>query len=342
MRRLVWITMMAWFAVACGNDDSDADASGGTSLATTTTSTAAGAASTPATSTTTLPARSGEIVALSYNVAGLPEILSGSRPAEFTPQIGPLLNDYELVLLQESWRTPEPNPLAPLRVYHEILEGASEHTHRSEPEPLPLGSDPARPAALVSDGLNRFSDVPFDRVQRAAWSECFGGADESDGGAGDCLSQKGFSVAATTLDDGVVVDVYNLHLEAGGTEEDQRISRGQAEQLAAFIAEHSAGRPVIVGGDFNLHTDPEQADDPDEAWDLESFRIILAEAGLTDVCEALDCPEPGRIDKFLFRSSDELTIEPLDWRVETDVFVSADGEPLSDHDAVAARFAWSA
>jgi hypothetical protein len=324
---------------ACGGDDTtdastvpsatDAEVSSDTT------------SSTAAPATTTVPERSGEIVALSYNVAGLPEILSGSRPAEFTPQIGPLLNDYDLVLLQETWRTPDPNPLAPLRVYHEILEEASEHPYRSEPKPLPLGSDPSRPEALVSDGLNRFSDVPFDPVERAAWSECFGGSDQSDGGSGDCLSQKGFSVASTTLDDGVVVDVYNLHLEAGGTEEDQRISRGQAQQLAEFITTTSAERPIIVGGDFNLHTDPEQADDPDEAWDLESFRIILEEAGLTDVCEALDCPEPGRIDKFLFRSSDELTIEPLDWNFETDVFVSADGEPLSDHEALAVTFGWT-
>ncbi len=341
MRRLLVLSLALAMVTACGGDDTTE----ATDASTVPSATDAEVSSDTTTSTTapaaTVPQRSGEIVALSYNVAGLPEVLSGSRPAEFTPQIGPLLNDYDLVLLQETWRTPDPNPLAPLRVYHEILEEASEHPHRSEPKPLPLGSDPSRPDALVSDGLNRFSDVPFDPVERTAWSECFGGLDQSDGGSGDCLSQKGFSVASTTLDDGVVVDVYNLHLEAGGTEEDQRISRGQAQQLAEFITTTSAGRPIIVGGDFNLHTDPEQADDPDEAWDLESFRIILEEAGLTDVCEALVCPEPGRIDKFLFRSSDELTIEPLDWNFESDVFVSADGEPLSDHEALAVTFGWT-
>lgn len=340
MRRLL-APLAFILLVACSGDDTT-DATDGRWVPSDGDAEVVTATTAPITTTTATTARSGEIVALSYNVAGLPELLSGSRPAEFTPQIGPLLNDYELVLLQETWRTPEPNPMAPLRVYHEILEEASDHPHRSESEPLPMGSDPSRPESLVSDGLNRFSDVPFDPVQRTTWSECFGGADQSDGGSGDCLSQKGFSVASTTLDDGVVVDVYNLHLEAGGTEEDQRISRGQARQLAAFVADHSAGRAVIVGGDFNLHTDPEQAEDPDEAWDLESFRIILEDPGLTDVCAALDCPEPGRIDKFLFRSSDELTIEPLDWNFETDVFVSADGEPLSDHEALAVTFGWVA
>ncbi len=340
MRRFLLAVALAMVAAACGSDDTSTAAD--TSSAPPSTDVATVSTTVPAPSTTAAPSRSGEILALSYNVAGLPEILSGSRPAEFTPQIGPLLNDYEMVLMQETWRTPDPNSLAPLRVYHEILEEASEHEYRSEPKPLPLGSDPSRPEALVSDGLNRFSDVPFEPVERMAWNECFGGADQSDGGSGDCLSQKGFSVATSTLAEGVVVDVYNLHLEAGGTEEDQRISRGQAEQLAEFVVQHSAGRPIIMGGDFNLHTDPERTDDPDEAWDLESFRIILEEAGLTDVCAALDCPEPGRIDKFLFRSTDEVTIEPLDWTFETDVFVTADGEPLSDHDALAVRFAWTA
>lgn len=339
MRRLLLALALAVVVAGCGGDDTSAatDAStvptSGSEVATATTA--------PVTTTSSTPARSGEIAALTYNVAGLPEILSGSRPAEFTPQIGPLLNDHELVLLQETWRTPDPNPLAPLRVYHEILEEASEHEHRSEPKPLPLGGDPTRPEALVSDGLNRFSDFPFAPVERMAWTECFGGADQGDGGSGDCLSQKGFSMARTTFADGVEVDVYNLHLEAGGTEEDQRISRAQAHQLTEFINSESIGRPLIVGGDFNLHTDPEQADDPAEAWDLESFRIILDEAGLTDVCDALACPEPGRIDKFLFRSTDELTLEPLDWEFETDVFVAADGEPLSDHDALAVTFGWA-
>src|SRR6185503_16774088 len=51
------------------------------------------------TSKTILPApTSGEFLALSYNVAGLPEGISGSHPATNTAIIAPLLNDYDLVL----------------------------------------------------------------------------------------------------------------------------------------------------------------------------------------------------------------------------------------------------
>jgi hypothetical protein len=59
------------------------------------------------------------------------------------------------------------------------------------------------------------------------------------------------------------------------------------------------------------------------------------------VCAFLACPEPGRIDKFLFRSSDTLTFTPTSWNFETDVFMTDDDQPLSDHDALAVRFDWA-
>jgi len=56
---------------------------------------------------------------------------------------------------------------------------------------------------------------------------------------------------------------------------------------------------------------------------------------------ALACPQPGSIDKFLFRSTTGLTIQPLSWQFETNVFVDGSGAPLSDHEALAVRFAWT-
>jgi hypothetical protein len=269
---------------------------------------------------------SGEFLALSYNVAGLPQGISGSDPEINTPLIAPLLDGYDLVVLQESWKTPDPNPLDPLRVYHEILEAGSLLPFKSVSAPQPLRTDPRRPSALLSDGLNQFARFPFDDVVRQAWETCHVSA-------ADCLALKGFSLARTTIAPGVTVDVYDLHMEAGGDPEDDVVRDQNVTQLSDFIQAVSAGRPVIVGGDFNLHTDAE----PDRS----QFMRLLAETGLVDVCAALACPQPGRIDKFLFRSSEAVTITPLSWRFETDVFVRDLGEPLSDHDALAVRFAWT-
>jgi hypothetical protein len=276
---------------------------------------------------------SGRFSALTYNVAGLPAGLSGSEPDVNTELISPLLNPYDLVLVQESWINPEP-PIPGLEVFHEVLVSQVTHPHLSEPAPPPLGGDPRRPEALVSDGLNRMSRFPFGELTRVMWDDCFGGADTSDGGAADCLSQKGFSVATTTIAPGVEIDVYNLHGEAGNTSLDQQFRAADFEQLAAFIAARSGGRAVIVGGDFNLNTD--------RAVDRDVFDAFLAATGLTDVCGVLDCGDDAdRIDKFVYRSGGGVTIAPLTHRFERETFRRDDGAPLSDHDPLAVTFAWT-
>jgi len=167
--------------------------------------------------------RRGDFLAATYNVSGLPEGISNSSPSIAMPQIGPLLNDYDLVLLQESWKTPDPNPLAPMSVYHEILEETSEHPFKSVSMPLPLWADPDRPEAMVSDGLNRFSVFSFEPVMRQRWAECAGD---------DCLSLKGFSFARTRFADNVEIDVYNLHMQAGGVRGYEIRAQGARDMIA--------------------------------------------------------------------------------------------------------------
>ena len=111
---------------------------------------------------------SGRFTALTYNVAGLPAGLSGSEPDVNTELISPLLNAYDLVLVQESWINPDP-PIPGLEVLHEVLVSQVTHPYLSDPAPPPLGSDPRRPEAIVSDGLNRMSRFPFDELTRVMW-----------------------------------------------------------------------------------------------------------------------------------------------------------------------------
>ncbi len=272
---------------------------------------------------------SGSFDALSYNVAGLPAPLSGSSPDVNTPVIAPLLNDYDLVLLQESWKTPVPNTLAPLRVYHEILEAGSDHSFQSLPMPQPVGSDPLRPTAQLSDGLNRFTDFASSPVIRRRWVECVGVVDS----ASDCLALKGFSHSVIELAPGVEVDVYNLHVEAGNSSEDDRVRAQDIDELVGYIQANSDGRAVIVGGDFNLH-----GDDPVDAAVYDTLR---AGTGLLDACAELGCPDTAAIDRFFFRSSVDLSLTPGSWQFETATFVDANGQPLSDHDPLHVRFDWA-
>jgi hypothetical protein len=146
-------------------------------------------------------------------------------------------------------------------------------------------------------------------------------------------------MARVSLDDGVVVDVYTTHAEAGSEDDDDAVRAAQFEQIAVYMEENSAGNAIIFGGDMNLHTDPADADHPD---DYGVWQAFLESTGLIDVCDALSCPEPERIDKFAYRNGGGVELEPLLWQFEAEKFIDPEGEPLSDHEPLLVRWRWSA
>ena len=282
---------------------------------------------------------SGEFTTLSYNVAGLPQEVSQVNPQKHIPLISPLLNDYDIVLTQEDfdWWQPALDQLD-FANYHARLRAKVDHPYRSERHPGPeaVGIDVAtdRPMLQVGDGLGILSRFPFDEFRRVPWKTC----GES---AADCLAMKGFAMARVELASGLNVDVYNLHADAGSEDSDIAARVAGFEQLASYIREHSDGHAIILGGDTNLHTDP-GSDDPLDREDARLWKTFLERSGLLDVCAALNCEDSTRIDKFAFRSAETIELEPLSWKFEVERFRDAGGEPLSDHDALAVRWRWSA
>lgn len=281
---------------------------------------------------------------LSYNVAGLPQEFSKEQPSVNLPLIGPLLNAYDIVLTQEDfdWWTASLDTLDFVH-YHEQLRKDVTHEFQTEPHPGPdaVGVDEGlRPPPQVGDGLGFLSRVPFTDVVRVPWASCFGGIDGSDGGAGDCLAMKGFMVGRFELAARRFVDIYTLHLEAGGTEDDQALQADDMQALAAFVKEHSRGRAVILGGDTNLHTG---GDHPDSTGKLdgELWAKFLSATELRDSCDELACDEPGAIDKIAFRSGDGVELTAQSHRFELERFQDDNGSALSDHNALAVEFRWS-
>jgi hypothetical protein len=290
----------------------------------------------------TAPETSGELSVLSYNVAGLPQEISTVNPEEHIPLISPLLADYDVVLTQEDfdWWQGAAADLDFVN-YHDRLRAETGHEHATatHPGPAAVGLDPTSRPLMVGDGLGVLSDHPFAGETRVPWTGCFGGFDTSDGGAADCLAMKGFAVVRMDLADGVEVDVYTLHAEAGGTDEDQRLQSDNYDQLAAFIEDHSAGRGIILAGDTNLHTDTEHPDAEGTA-DTEIWEAFLDRTGLTDACTATGCPDTGAIDKLAYRGADGLSIEATAHDFPRDRFRSPAGDDLSDHLPLAVTLAW--
>ena len=292
----------------------------------------------PTTTIVPLAGPPGEFSVLSYNVAGLPQGISGSDPETNLALISPRLNDYDVVLTQEDfdWWQPLLDGL-PFANHHRWLRGSADHPYRSgqHPGPYAVGLDPTSRPLFVGDGLGMMARYPFTEPERVPWAGCYGVLD----GASDCLAMKGFSVATMTLADGYVVDVYDLHVEAGGTDTDQALQVDDYAQLAAFIKAHSAGRAVVLAGDTNLHTDVTDPADTDFA-DAAIWAGFLAETGLTDVCAELSCAEPGNIDKAAYRDGGGVDLSALSHDYPTEDFLDSAGADLSDHPPLAVRFAW--
>jgi len=254
----------------------------------------------------------GSFSALTYNVHGLPPEITGDDTADRMVQIAPLINGYDLLALQEDF----------LSDNHDTLTADTDHSEQEWFSEIQDGR-------IYPSGLALLSRLPLVEYWTEHYEDCNGLLD----GASDCLASKGFQVMRFELTDGALLDVYNSHLEAGGSDEDNAAREGHVDQLVAAMNGYSAGEAVLFLGDTNLHGgDP--ADDPLIAdW--------LEQAGIEDACDLIGCDEPGRIDRALLRSSDSLSLEVGAWSVEPE-FYDGDGVPLSDHDAIAVQIDWSA
>ncbi len=248
---------------------------------------------------------------LSYNVAGLPEGLSSSSPAQNTSQISPKLNPWDLVAVQEDFS------------YHAQLIAQATHPYKTPPMSAPSPTD-------LGDGLNALSRFAFSNLTRTTWTSCSGYIDQKN----DCLTSKGF--AAFTLDvGGALVDVYDAHFDAGRSDNDAKARAKQVTQLVAAINARSGapgaanGHAVIVLGDTNM-----------KASDETTLQSLLTGAKLDCACRVLTCAEPDRIDRVMFRSSSGVKISSSSWHVETS-FVDAQGKPLSDHEPVSVELSLS-
>lgn len=261
---------------------------------------------------------------LTYNVAGLPSGLSSGTPAENTTKISPLLNDFDIVNVQEDFN------------YHAALYSLNNHPYRS----------PTSGGAGIGDGMNLMSRFTFSDFERTKWKNCYGLLDSGS----DCATPKGFYFSRHRLNDGVVLDVYNLHTDADTDNNSNAARAKNLQQILAYINWASVGHAVIVAGDTNArYTRP--TDYPNlmafinagfkDAW------IEKARGGVYPISGAaalMDCVDKNsgtceRVDKIFYRSSPAVTLSLNDTYIPS-YFVDANNLPLSDHDPLTAKFSY--
>ncbi|MDQ0828616.1 exonuclease III [Streptomyces achromogenes] len=274
-------------------------------------------------------AESGAFSVLSYNVAGLPAIISSaSTPRDTsTTAIGQRIAPYDIVHAQEDFN------------YHAHLYAAdTAHAYRT----------PTSGGAAIGSGLNTLSKLPYDAddFERVRWNTCTYGS-------GDCLTPKGFTFIRERLADGVYVDFYNLHTNAGTNDDDLAARAANLAQLTGFIATHSAGNAVVVMGDTNTRytrsgdtiAEFGAANKLTDAWvQLVRGGTPPAKGSGDLVCDQTGPTVPNTcevVDKVLYRGSRLVTLNATSYNNEHAKFLTGDGLMLSDHDPVGVGFSWS-
>lgn len=313
---LASVACSALLVAGCGGGSSGGGggAASTTAPATSATPTPIGSSSSAPVATSATPASTapvatfvaaGTIKFLTYNVAGLPQFISQVQPARNIPLISPLLNNYELVVVQEDFW------------YHSVLTAQARHPWKS----VPL----VQYYTLVGDGLNTFSQTRFFDFERRKWNDFHGIVNHSNDG----LSSKGFSACRHDVGNGVMIDVYNLHADAGNDPGDEAARTKNFQQLLAFMQTYSTTNPVIVAGDTNL-----SANRPADMAVLSDF---LGRAGLRDAARVLGKHEV--LDRVMVRGTADVTLDPVLWR-DADEFNDSNGQPLSDHSAIHVDVRW--
>lgn len=261
----------------------------------------------------------GEFDVLTYNVAGLPDIISGSTPSKYSSAISKLLNDYDIVHVQEDF------------CYHDSLILHLKHPYKTET----LGCVPN------GDGLNTFSIYPIANLVRTKWNDCT---------AADCFTPKGFSYSQIFIGNNIAVDFYNVHANAGSSEEALAARRNNIIQMTNYIAAFSKNKPVIVMGDFNCRY-TRSGDNIRLMQDLgfkDSWVELIRDGMLPaqDDNSLMGCDikrtsqNCEKVDKIFFRSSDKIKITPTVFQMDDEryYYEGNDTLPLSDHYPVYTKF----
>jgi endonuclease/exonuclease/phosphatase family metal-dependent hydrolase len=261
----------------------------------------------------------GTFTVLTYNIAGLPEGISGSHPATYTPIISGLINEYDIVHVQEDFD------------YHDSLLLHNTHPYRTET----MGT------TTVGDGLNTLSRFPIKNFQRIKWNDCTDF---------DCFTPKGFSYSQIEIEKGVFIDFYNVHAQAQSYEEALEKRRKNIAQLCAYINEHSAGKAVIIMGDMNCRY-TRTGDTIRAILDIgfEDVWIKLKRNGaipeqngnsLTNCTPDRSSANCEKVDKIFFRSNAQMELTALEYKLDDEryYYQGNDTLPLSDHWPLYAKF----
>lgn len=150
------------------------------------------------------------------------------------------------------------------------------------------------------------------------------------------------------IDDGVFVDCYNLHADAGIEDGDETARNANLAQVADYIDVWSAGNAVLVFGDTNSRYTRTEDDITifgtqnglRDAW------VELIRNGVPPTVESL-CDNPSltndceTVDKVFYRGSAVVGLEATYFNYESSKFLQSNGSILTDHNPITVNLTWT-
>jgi endonuclease/exonuclease/phosphatase family metal-dependent hydrolase len=254
-------------------------------------------------------AQEGRLEVLSYNVHGLPGLITGDDTLARQTAISARLNAFNVVGLQEDFSD----------AGHARLLAKVTHTSRVRFADTVKGR-------FYGSGLTFLARPPASG-RRGEHYRTFHGVMSA---GSDGLASKGFQCVRLRIAPGVELDVYNSHLDAGGSAGDQRARAEQVAHITSAMQIHSRGRAVLFVGDTNLKAR--------RGLDAQTLRRWLKTTGLRCACGVAQKSCCGRIDRILVRSGVGLRLSVKRWSVLN--WRDSRGRSLSDHDPIHATLRW--
>lgn len=283
----------------------------------------------------------------SLNVAGLPDFSAfqggevdmesvmsfiNNKTMNNQTVIGRYINarDYEIFAVQEDF------------FYHDFLASElSDYKYSTQWKGgVPWG-----------DGTSVFTKTsPLTGEEHIKWNTLSGDGSEQDGA--DVYSRKGITYVCVEIEEGVYIDVYNIHTDAFDDPGSTAARKDNFRQLADLIDSKNTGRPVIITGDFNISSHHKG----NESAEYLTSRLIKEEGfkdAWTELYNGGDYDDYSAwhsqgaywgswdsVEKFLYRDGENVKITCDSVSYVKDI-VNENGEAVSDHAMIEGEFTYT-
>lgn len=292
------------------------------------------------------PDITGEFTVAAMNVDGLPSIINSGGPGSSgTKSIGTYISNsgFDLVGVSEDFE------------YHSnLVSGATGYSNTTWRGTVGLSN--VLGSAADTDGLNLLYKNGIT-VSGESWTQF----NDSYNTSGNTYIKKGYRYYQATLADGITIDVYILHADAGSVEGSITSRKSQMSQLADAINANTSGNPIVVIGDTNCRYTRDylkesfidKIDGVKDAW-VELIRgeegypnfgdpnIVAIDKANEEDTVTKDYPDCEVVDKVFYvnKAENKVQIQAIEYTVDNQNYVDSSGSELGDHWPLIVKFSY--